>query len=54
MKVGDMVKFVDGTIIGFIVETTNAPDIVRVIWLCETERSRCARIDRLEVISEGR
>ena len=54
MKVGDMVKFVDGTIIGFIVETTNAPDIVRVIWLCEADRSHCARIDRLEVISEGR
>ena len=53
MKIGDMVKFVDGSIVGFIVETTNAPDVVRVIWLCEPERPLPARIDRLEVISEG-
>ncbi len=53
MKVGDMVKFVDGKIIGLVVGTTNAPDVIQVLWLCEPERPHKARIDRLEVISEG-
>ena len=52
-KIGDMVKFVDGSIVGFIVGTTNAPDVIQVLWLCEPERPLPARIDRLEVISEG-
>ena len=54
MKIGDMVKFVDGSIVGFIVGTTNAPDVIQVLWLCEPGRPLPARIDRLEVISESR
>ena len=53
MKIGDMVKFVDGSIVGLIVGITNAPDVVRVLWLPARTPSP-ARIDRLEVISEGR
>ena len=52
MKIGDLVKFSKGKIIGLVVGTTNAPDIVQVLWL----RARTpvhARFDRLEVISEG-
>ena len=52
MKVGDMVKFADGTIVGFIVGTTNAPDVIQVLWL-PARKPFPARIDRLEVISEG-
>jgi hypothetical protein len=48
-----MVKFVDGKIIGLVVGTTNAPDVVRVLWLRGWTRPSPARIDRLEVISEG-
>lgn len=54
MKVGDMVKFVDGSIVGFIVGATSSPDVIQVLWLCEPERPLPARIDRLEVISESR
>ena len=53
MKIGDMVKFVDGKLIGLVVGTTNAPDIIKVLWLPARIPSP-ARIDRLEVISEGR
>jgi len=53
VKVGDMVKFVDGKIIGLVVGTTNAPDVVQVLWLPARTPSP-ARIDRLEVISESR
>ena len=53
MKVGDMVKFSEGKIIGLVVGTTNAPDVVQVLWLRARTRVP-ARIDRLEVISEGR
>ena len=52
MKVGDMVKFAEGEIIGLVVGTTNAPDVVQVLWLPARTPSP-ARIDRLEVISEG-
>ena len=52
MKIGDLVKFVDGSIVGFVVGTTNAPDIVQVLWLRARTRVH-ARIDRLEVISES-
>ena len=52
MKIGDMVKFSEGKIIGLIVGTTNAPDIVQVLWL-PVRKPFPARIDRLEVISEG-
>lgn len=52
MRVGDMVKFVNGKIVGFVVQTTSAPDVVRVLWL-RTMDIWPARIDRLEVISEG-
>ena len=53
MKIGDMVKFVDGKLIGLVVGTTNAPDVIQVLWLPASTPSP-ARIDRLEVISEGR
>ena len=52
MKIGDMVKFVDGSIVGFVVGTTNAPDVIQVLWLPARTPSP-ARIDRLEVISES-
>ena len=32
-EIGDTVKFVDGNIVGFIVGTTNAPDVI-LVWLC--------------------
>jgi len=53
VKIGDMVKFAEGKIIGLVVGTTNAPDIVQVLWRHDRTPSP-ARIDRLEVISEGR
>ncbi len=52
MKVGDLVKFVHGTIIGLVVGTTNY-DFVQVLWLPARTPSP-ARIKNLEVISEGR
>ena len=52
MKVGDLVKFVDGTIIGLVVGT-DSREFVEVLWLPARTPSP-ARIDRLEVISEGR
>ena len=52
MKIGDMVKFVDGKIIGLVVGTTNY-DFVQVLWLPACKPSP-ARIDRLEVLSESR
>ena len=53
MKVGDLVRFVDGKITGLVVGTTNAPDVVQVLWLPARTPSP-ARIDRLEVVSENR
>ena len=53
MKPGDLVKFVDGKIIGFVVGTTNAPDVVQVFWL-RANTPHLAKIKNLEVISEGR
>lgn len=53
MKVGDLVKFAAGELIGLVVGTTNAPDVVQVLWLPARTPSP-ARVDRLEVISEGR
>ena len=52
MKIGDMVKFVDGKIIGSL-SAPNAPDVIQVLWL-PARKPTPARIDRLEVISEGR
>lgn len=54
MKVGDLVRFIDGKIIGLVANTTKAKiGFVQVLWMCEPDRFRHARIDRLEVISEG-
>ena len=54
MKVGDMVKFVDGTIIGLVVRTgEHHSGFVQVLWL-RARTPSCARIEWLEVISEGR
>ena len=53
MKVGDLVKFVDGTIVGLVVGTTNAPDVVQIFWL-RANTPHLAKIKNLEVISEGR
>ena len=53
MKVGDLVKFVDGTIIGLVVRTVNHTGFVQVLWLPARTPSP-ARIKNLEVISEGR
>ncbi len=57
MKVGDLVKFVDGKIIGLVVEAifdgTFPTGFVQVLWLPARTPSP-ARVDRLEVISEGR
>ena len=53
MKIGDMVKFVDGKIIGLVVGTTNAPDVVQIFWL-RANTPHLAQIKNLEVISEGR
>ena len=52
MKIGDLVKFSEGTIIGLVVGTANAPDVVQVLWLPAHAPSP-ARIEFLEVISEG-
>jgi len=52
VKIGDMVKFSKGKIIGLVVGTTNAPDVVQVLWLPAHAPSP-ARIEFLEVISEG-
>ena len=55
MKVGDLVRFIDGKIIGLVANTTKAKiGIVQALWVCEPDRLRHARIDRLEVIGEGR
>ena len=53
MKVGDMVRFVDGTIIGLVVRTVNLTGFVQVLWLPARTPSP-ARIKNLEVISESR
>jgi len=53
VKIGDMVKFSEGKIIGLIVGTTKAPDVVQVLWLPARTPSP-ARIEWLEVISESR
>jgi hypothetical protein len=53
VKVGDLVKFVDGKIIGLVVRTVNHTGHVQVLWLPARTPSP-ARVDRLEVISEGR
>jgi hypothetical protein len=54
MKVGNLVRFSHGKIIGLVADTKKAKiGFVQVLWMCEPDRLRHARIERLEVISEG-
>lgn len=53
MKVGDLVKFVDGKIYGLVVGTGDAPDLIRVRWW-RSRRVSTVRFYDLEVISESR
>ena len=52
MKVGDLVKFVDGTIIGLVVGTPPRY-FVQVLWQ-RANTPYLAKVRNLEVISEGR
>ena len=52
MKVGDLVKFVDGTIVGLVVGTPNRY-FVQVLWQ-RANTPNLAKIWNLEVISESR
>ena len=51
MKVGDLVKFVDGTIVGLVVG--GGLFSVQVLWQ-RANTPYLAKIRNLEVISEGR
>ena len=53
MKVGDLVKFVDGTIVGLVVRTVNLTGHVQVLWQ-RANTPYLAKVRNLEVISEGR
>jgi len=52
VKPGDLVKFVDGTIIGLVVGTPNRY-FVQVLWQ-RANTPYLAKVRNLEVISEGR